>query len=105
MASFIAKYLKTKISKVPKRLSALDPCGPGFHFNPKVGVPNFFDTQLSADDADFVDVIHANKNFLGTLYSVGTVDFWPNGGDDQPGCPEMDISSSDMSNRFSKIPS
>lgn len=46
---------------------------------------------LSANDADFVDVIHTNagnlsEGRLGLNKSIGHVDFFPNGGYDQPGC-------------------
>lgn len=40
--------------------------------------------RLDAGDALFVDVIHTNK----TLTPMGHVDFYPNGGDVQPGCAE-----------------
>lgn len=34
-----------------------------------------------------VDVIHTESGILGADVSTGTVDFWPNGGVNQPGCP------------------
>lgn len=64
------------------RISGLDPAG------------TFFDTadpaaRLSPDDAQFVDVIHTDTvgfSHSGTTINLGQVDFWPNGGRDQPGC-------------------
>ena len=57
----------------------MDPAGPLFeHADPS--------ERLSPDDADFVDVIHTCKVLLGIHQPVGTVDFYPNGGDTQAGC-------------------
>lgn len=63
----------------------MDPAQPGFQGkNPLV--------RLDNSDAKFVDVIHTDgKPFcpfmgLGMGVSVGTVDFFVNGGEAQPGC-------------------
>jgi len=76
------------------RITGLDPAGPGFatcndHLN------------VDKDSAACVDIIHTDGNlqsqyvpFLrsGTLKQWGHVDFYPNGGHDQPGCdPASDI--------------
>ena len=37
-------------------------------------------------DADFVDVIHTDLKGLGIDQPIGHLDFYPNGGDVQPGC-------------------
>lgn len=42
--------------------------------------------RLSADDADYVQVIHTNGGHLSIPYPVGDADFYPNWGRDQPGC-------------------
>lgn len=42
--------------------------------------------RLSAQDAGFVEVIHTNADSLGTLTQLGDVDYYPNGGRQQPGC-------------------
>ncbi|XP_074041914.1 lipase member H-like isoform X2 [Leptinotarsa decemlineata] len=64
----------------------LDPAGPGF----------FYDTtnnRLDPTDAQFVHVIHTNSAFLGFRRTLGHVDYYPNGGEFQPGCP-LDITGS-----------
>lgn len=69
----------TKVS----RISALDPAGPNFEGE----VPNA-ESCMSADDAEFVDVIHGDAGYYGFNQALGTCDFWPNEGiRDQPGCP------------------
>ncbi|XP_077538183.1 pancreatic lipase-related protein 2-like [Haemaphysalis longicornis] len=79
----------------------------GRHFNKTTGTPigriagldpagYLFANQsycLSKDDAVYVDVIHTHggslANFKIGLYGpVGDVDFYPNGGRTQPGCPD-----------------
>ena len=50
-----------------------------------------YSKRLSREDADFVDVIHTNSGHLyeGCLsmpWTMGHVDFYPNGGKHQPGC-------------------
>lgn len=42
--------------------------------------------RLSADDAEYVQVIHTNGGHLSIPYPVGDADFYPNWGRDQPGC-------------------
>ena len=64
--------------------SGLDPAGPGFPLNET-------DTRLDVTDADFVDIIHTDAgdltgNELGMQESIGHIDFYPNGGEIQPGC-------------------
>lgn len=67
------------------RITGLDPAGPSFEkTDPKV--------RLDPTDAAFVDVIHTDAEHIfslgfGLKQAIGTVDFYPNGGKDQPGCP------------------
>lgn len=52
---------------------------------------NETDGRLDTTDADFVDVIHTNsgpftEGHLSMIEAVGHIDFYPNGGQFQPGC-------------------
>ncbi|KAK3600476.1 hypothetical protein CHS0354_023577 [Potamilus streckersoni] len=68
------------------RITGLDPAGPLFtQTDPKV--------RLDPSDASFVDVIHTNANVSGIGHSVGHVDFYPNGGERQPGCLDAFITT------------
>ncbi len=64
--------------------AGLDPAGPFFSLNDT-------DTRLDPSDGDFVDIIHTNGGTLlgdelGFLPPIGHIDFYPNGGQFQPGC-------------------
>jgi len=66
------------------RISGLDPAGPYFENTPDY-------VRLDAKDADFVDNVHTDGEPLlsagfGMMQAIGDVDFYPNGGKDQPGC-------------------
>ena len=60
----------------------LDPAGP-FFFN------NLPFKRLDRTDADFVDVIHTNTEYFGFTAPIGHLDFYPNGGVQQPGCEQI----------------
>ncbi|XP_033638971.1 lipase member I-like [Asterias rubens] len=64
------------------RISGLDPAGPNFSLNDPL-------CRLDPTDAIFVDVIHSDAELVGAgiVQAVGHVDFYPNGGKEQPGCP------------------
>ncbi|KAK4874998.1 hypothetical protein RN001_011420 [Aquatica leii] len=69
------------------RITALDAASPLFRHN------NFKDKskKLDKDDAVFVDAIHTDASpfftdGFGLLEPIGHVDFFPNGGFEQPGC-------------------
>ena len=69
------------------RLTAIDPARPYFDFKEPVG------TWVGYNDAEFVDVIHTNSDFIFcgglSMYGpLGNVDFYPNGGLHQPGCTD-----------------
>lgn len=80
-----------RLSKSFYRITGLDPAGPDFE---TVNV----NRRLRKTDAKLVDVIHTDgywpgwdpfgwiKNHYGTLIPLGTVDFYPNFGYEQPGC-------------------
>lgn len=71
------------------RISGLDPAGPLF-------VDDALDKEcLKKEDASFVDVIHTNgamyrpyvvRGYFGNEHNMGHIDFYPNGGQSQPGC-------------------
>lgn len=42
--------------------------------------------RLSKNDAEYVEVIHTDTECYGIKHSIGTVDFYVNGGGNQPGC-------------------
>ncbi|XP_015492991.1 lipase member H isoform X2 [Parus major] len=62
------------------RITGLDPAGPLYRGT----APS---ERLDPTDAQFVDVIHSDTDGLGYEEALGHVDFYPNGGTDQPGCP------------------
>lgn len=64
------------------RITGLDPAGPGYGAMP----PNL---KLDPGDAQLVDVIHTYMRILSLAEPLGHVDFYPNGGRFQPGCPEL----------------
>lgn len=62
----------------------MDPAAPGFSVNDT-------ETRLDTTDADFVDIIHTNSGTLlqggeSMIEPIGHADFYPNGGQRQPGC-------------------
>ncbi|KAJ8664591.1 hypothetical protein QAD02_006253 [Eretmocerus hayati] len=69
------------------RITGLDPANPCFESKKS-------QLRLTPSDAKIVDVIHTNSepdnnvNF-GVYHPLGTIDFYPNGGNNQPGCPVM----------------
>uniref|UniRef100_A0A182KBZ9 Lipase domain-containing protein n=1 Tax=Anopheles christyi TaxID=43041 RepID=A0A182KBZ9_9DIPT len=58
---------------------ALDPAGPMFGGDQR-------SERVDAQDAEYVEVIHTNKGWLGHSDALGQADFYPNGGQSQPGC-------------------
>lgn len=57
----------------------LDPANPMFNTTE-------IDLRLSSDDAEYVQVIHTNGARYGISYPMGHADFYPNWGQNQPGC-------------------
>ncbi|XP_030383959.1 inactive pancreatic lipase-related protein 1 [Scaptodrosophila lebanonensis] len=67
VAGMSANYLKRKL----KRITGLDPAGPGF-------MTAWSHEKLDSSDADFVDVIHTDPFFFSLLPPMGHADFYPN---------------------------
>ncbi|GAB1609655.1 pancreatic triacylglycerol lipase-like, partial [Argonauta hians] len=91
VGAHIAGYAGEKLTNLA-RISGLDPSGPYFE---NTGAK----VRLDPTDADFVDAIHSDVGYiiglgLGMESQVGHVDFYPNGGKFQPGCPQFKISGS-----------
>uniref|UniRef100_A0A3B4GAF3 Lipase H n=1 Tax=Pundamilia nyererei TaxID=303518 RepID=A0A3B4GAF3_9CICH len=77
ISGFTGANLKGEIG----RITALDPAGPGFKGkNPE--------DRLDSSDAQFVDALHTDMDLLGFREPLGHIDFYANGGADQPGCPK-----------------
>lgn len=76
VAGFIGKIVADlMVNKKIPRITALDPSGPLFE-NPA----NPSATRLAKTDAEVVDVTHTDGGFFGYASTLGTVDFYPNGG-------------------------
>ncbi|CAH2219414.1 lipase member I [Pelobates cultripes] len=84
ISGFVGKMYNGSIG----RITGLDPAGPLF-----TGTPP--DERLHYSDAQFVDVIHTDIDALGYRESLGHIDFYPNGGTDQPGCPKTILGGSE----------
>ncbi|XP_069434602.1 lipase member I isoform X1 [Ovis canadensis] len=77
ISGFVGKIFHGRVG----RITGLDPAGPQFSGKPSHG-------RLDYTDANFVDVIHTDINGLGIKQPLGHIDFYPNGGKKQPGCPK-----------------
>ncbi|XP_046968948.1 lipase member H-like isoform X1 [Vanessa cardui] len=77
-ASFIAKNYRILTGMNVSRITALDPAGPCFR---NLGPED----RLDKSDADFVEAINTNIDEFGMAAPVGHVNFYVNGGENQPG--------------------
>ncbi|XP_043336444.1 lipase member I isoform X4 [Cervus canadensis] len=82
ISGFVGKIFHGRVG----RITGLDPAGPQFSGKPANG-------RLDYTDANFVDVIHTDTNGLGIKQPLGHIDFYPNGGKKQPGCPKSIFSA------------
>lgn len=69
------------------RITALDPAGPMFKGKSPAD-------RLDPSDAGFVDAVHTDMDALGYREPIGHIDYYANGGADQPGCPRSLFSGS-----------
>ncbi|XP_037381131.1 lipase member H [Talpa occidentalis] len=77
IAGFVGKMFDGQLG----RITGLDPAGPSYNGKPP-------EERLDSRDAQFVDVIHSDTDAMGYREPLGNIDFYPNGGLDQPGCPQ-----------------
>lgn len=73
IVSFAAKHVKSALNQKLKRVTGLDRANEVFSDNPALN-------GLYVDDAEVVAVLHTDDLGLGNIGSVGTVDFYANGG-------------------------
>lgn len=82
LAGYTGSHLQRDFGLKLGRITGMDPAAPLFAETEPI-------VRLDRSDAHFVDVIHTDINLLGGLgiyQRVGHVDFYPNGGMDNPGC-------------------
>ncbi|XP_023313050.1 pancreatic triacylglycerol lipase isoform X2 [Anoplophora glabripennis] len=84
MCGYIGYTLQKEFNMTLGRITGLDPAEP--HFS-KAKPP----VRLDRSAAQYVDIIHTDasqfiRGGLGMTESIGHVDYYPNGGTDQPGC-------------------
>ncbi|XP_028277081.1 lipase member H [Parambassis ranga] len=80
LGAHISGFIGANLNGQVGRITALDPAGPMFTSLPPEG-------RLDPTDAQFVDVLHTDIDALGFRETLGHIDFYANGGTDQPGCP------------------
>ncbi|KAG5668190.1 hypothetical protein PVAND_016140 [Polypedilum vanderplanki] len=76
--------------KIPV-IIGLDPAAPLFF---PFGNSTTMNDPLKPSDAQIVYVIHTDSVYFGAPIKIGTIDFWPNGGSNQPGCPPFNPTTS-----------
>ncbi|XP_023693709.1 lipase member H [Paramormyrops kingsleyae] len=81
LGAHISGFVGANLTGQIGRITALDPAGPQFNGKPS-------EERLDPNDAQFVDVLHTDIDALGYRNPLGHIDFYPNGGTDQPGCPK-----------------
>lgn len=74
-AGITGKYVRNRINTI----HGLDPAGPLFY-------NRWPEDRLDRGDAYYVEVMHTNGGTLGFMDPIGYSDFYPNGGQSQPGC-------------------
>ena len=83
----VAGYAGERLKGLVGRITGLDPAGPYFEFSDNR-------VKLDSTDGKFVDIIHTDGSStallgLGLLEPAGHVDFYPNGGYNQPNCAQL----------------
>lgn len=84
ITGWVGKRFRKLTKNTLPRIIALDPAGPLFSSRPE-------DKRLNKNDADIVMVLHSDGGKLGFGSRCGSIDFFPNGGSDQPGCYKVDL--------------
>ncbi|XP_036823666.1 lipase member H isoform X1 [Oncorhynchus mykiss] len=87
LGAHITGFVGAKFNGKIGRITAVDPAGPQFNGKPP-------EDRLDPTDAQFVDVVHTDMDAFGFRKPLGHIDFYANGGADQPGCPLTILSGS-----------